>query len=188
MYARLILLAISTSSGLAFAQAGDPVTAPSSASIIALQLLSQLLPYLVTIIGLVLTGLVVMPLKRWLVVKAETSTLAKVGLKVEGLTESIVADLNATMVKEVQAAMADGVITKEEATRLRTVALERLKAQLGTKGLAELGGVLGIGGQLLEQYLGGLIEKKVEEAKALGAAAEATVTDGQAAVDVINKG
>lgn len=180
----LMVLAVLLLAGPAFAQEA----APSSASTLGLQLLGQLLPMLVGIIGLVLTGLVVLPLQKWLAAKAQTSALAGVAMKAEHLAEGVVADLNATLVPELQSALKDGVITKEEAAHLREVAMGRLKSQLGTRGLTELSGVLGIGGAALEQYIGGLIEKKVEAAKGAGELSALAVQGGAAAVMEINKG
>lgn len=184
--ASIAAFAVLLLSGIAAAQEAAPAP-PTSAGALGLQLLAQMLPLLATILGMLLTALVVIPLRKWLTAKADTSAIAGVALKAEHFAEGVVADINATMVPELASALADGVITDAEAKHLRETAMNRLKEQLGTRGLAELSGVLGIGGKALEQYLAGVVEKKVEAAKGAGNAAALAVVDGQAAVAEINR-
>lgn len=154
------------------------------------QLWRQLVPHLVEAVvglfGLVVTLVLLPALKRWLTAKADTSVLAKVGLKIETLAESAIASAWPVIQKDLKDAAADGVITAEEVRKTVDDGLAALKGFLGTQGMSEVGGALGLGGELLQQYLRGLVEAKVQAAVAAGQVGAAKVVDGQTAANAIN--
>jgi len=71
-----------------------------------------------------------------------------------------VKDLQQTVVDAIKAATADGKITETEKQRIKQAAIDNVKSHLGTKGLAELGQILGLTITSVE----GLIASKVEAA------------------------
>jgi hypothetical protein len=71
-----------------------------------------------------------------------------------------VKDLQQTVVDAIKAATADGKITEVEKQRIKQAAIDNVKSHLGTKGLAELGQILGLTITSVE----GLIASKVEAA------------------------
>ncbi len=71
-----------------------------------------------------------------------------------------VKDLQQTVVDAIKAATADGKITEIEKQRIKQAAIDNVKSHLGTKGLAELGQILGLTITSVE----GLIASKVEAA------------------------
>lgn len=76
-----------------------------------------------------------------------------------------------TYVGAIKAARVDGKLTPEEKLQAREMALNVLKGNLGQKGLAKLGRVLGFDGAILDRYLTGKIEAAVAESKVIGTAA-----------------
>lgn len=134
--------------------------------------LVQSLPFLWTAVFLLLTKIAFPKLTAWLDAKAAdanasaaTKAISAVASKVEHFAEAVVADLNATLKPALAEATADGKVTPEEAAKLRALALERMKALLGTAGLAGVTGVLGIGAAAVDGYLSSVVEKKVADAK-----------------------
>jgi hypothetical protein len=154
---------------LAFAQPVDSTTAvaPKTAG----EFLMSLLPGLFTLASIVLIKFLFPMLSTWLAALAEKSKVAAVALKVEHFAETVVADLDATMRPEVALALADGILDDLEKAKLRATALERMKVLLGTAGLAQVAGVLGIGAAAVEAYLSGVLEKKVDQKNNAAAAA-----------------
>ncbi len=71
-----------------------------------------------------------------------------------------VKDLQQTVVDAIKAATADGKISEIEKQRIKQAAIDNVKSHLGTKGLAELGQILGLTITSVE----GLIASKVEAA------------------------
>lgn len=128
------------------------------------QLLSLFVQYLAPLLYTGVLGMVgwmLHHLRAYFQAKAAESKLFQVGARLTDLADSVVADLEATMKPELQAAVADGVLTKAEITRLREVALGRLKQLAGEKGLGEILSVLKIAAPGLDVYLNGIIEKAV---------------------------
>jgi len=129
-------------------------------------LLSLFIEYVLPLLGtLLLGGLGKLMLVGSNAIKAKekTSKLAGAGLKVFNFAMAVVADLEVTLKPELAMACKDGVLTKAEITHLRDTALARLKAMLGTAGIAELSKVLGLNPESLDKYLQGQIERAVSE-------------------------
>ncbi len=124
----------------------------------------SLLPHILGLVALVITGYILPALKNWLTERGKTTKLANVALRVEHLAEACVAHLNAGLKAQFELAAADGRITKEEAETLKADGLRLLKEFLGQQGLTSVAGVLGIGAGLVDTYLSGMIEKSVEKA------------------------
>lgn len=124
------------------------------------QLFSALLPILVMVVGGVATMALAALKKKWSA-DADATLLEKVGAKATDFAIVVVRDIEATLKAEIEKANADGIITPEEGRHLRGVALERMKAMMGERGLSELQAVMGLGVEGLEHYLGGLVETAV---------------------------
>ncbi len=92
---------------------------------------------------------------------AAGSKKAQVIDRVFHFAQVVVAELEATVKKELPGLLADGELSAADITHLRTVALARLKALAGEQGLEELQKVLGIATPQLESYLSGIIEHAV---------------------------
>lgn len=105
-------------------------------------------------------------LHSWLTEKAKTSALAGVALRVDTIGESVVAHVNAGMKKKLEELSADGELSKDDVVALKAEGLKLFKEALGEQGLTSITGALGIGAGLVDTFLSGVLEKKVEEAKA----------------------
>jgi len=126
--------------------------------------LDALLPLLAT--GLFAgAGWLMAKLIAYLSAKGEHTKLAAAGLKVAMLADAVVADLNATVKPELQAALADGKLTDEEKKYLKDLALARLKDMLGKHGLSTIQSVIGVWLPSIDTYLSGVIEQSVSAAK-----------------------
>ncbi len=144
----------------AFAQ--DVVVVPSPKT--PAELIVSLVPHVIGLVALVMTGYVLPALKNWLVERGKTNKLANVALRVEHLAEACVAHLNAGLRAQFELAAADGKITAEEAAALKADGMRLMKEFLGAQGLTTVAGVLGIGAGLVDTYLSGMLEKSVEKA------------------------
>lgn len=103
--------------------------------------------------------------------RAKTSTAAGVLLRVQSVSDAVVADLEATRKAAMERANADGVITSDEARELRDEGIKRLISSIGEHGLEELGKVLGLGAQeVREVAVPGLLEQSVLRVSAAKAA------------------
>lgn len=121
-----------------------------------------ILPLLLTALG----GVAVWALAQltlWLREKATTSKVARIGGVVADLAASIVAELNATLRPQLEAALKDGVLTDVEKTQLKTTALNILKTKLpaGTQALAT-----SVFGAAVDTWLSGHVERAVVAANA----------------------
>lgn len=118
---------------------------------------------LTVVLGIAVVGILglLTGAKKWLDAKKSTSMLAALGARVAHIASGVVADLEATVRPELAKATQDGYLTKEEVLELRTMALTRLKTQLGTAFLDQLGQVLA-GPAAVEPYLQGQLEMAVD--------------------------
>lgn len=112
---------------------------------------------LIAIVAPILVALLA-KLVQYLNSKAKESKLALVGGVVADAAHSVVAELNATLKPKLQAALADGKLTDAEKTELKEAALSALKTKLPA---GILGGAQNIFGPLVDQWMGGLIERSV---------------------------
>ena len=143
------------------------VTAPHTPTLLEL-FLQYAAPPLLTALG----GLAALALKKlndYLSAKSTESKAAFVGAKLASAASTVVADLNVTLRPQLEAALADGVLTDAEKTKLKETALNTLKAKLP----AELmGAAQGIFGAFLDTHLSGLVEQAVASQKVVARAAE----------------
>lgn len=134
-------------------------------------LLEMVLQYVVAPLIPVVGGLLVFALKKlteYLAAKSHESKAAAVGAKLTGAAASVVAEINATLRPELEAALADGKLTDEEKAKLKTAALQMLKTKLPAELMQAAGGIFG---GFLDTYLGGLIERELLQQKAVAAQA-----------------
>lgn len=103
---------------------------------------------------------------QWLLAKNKDSKFNLVVARVTHFAAAIVQDVENTLRPQIGAALADGVLSPEEAKQLKDAAMSRLKTMLGTQGVGELTGVLGVFAPSVDAYLSGVIEKTVTNMKA----------------------
>lgn len=134
---------------------------PAAQSPILTAVLQYVVPALVTVLG---------PLAIWalgqlaafLKAKAGESKVFSVLSVVTDAAASVVAELNVTLKPQLQAALADGVLTDDEKRQLKKAALDILKHKLPAATLASAQGMFG---PLLDTWLGGLVERAVIDQK-----------------------
>lgn len=173
------------------------VTVPSS--IDWTQIILAVLGGIGAILGTIMTGVLLPAAKQWLVAKrddanASTGTKLLIGatLKLDSFIEAGVAQVWHVFEADLQAAKdpsSDGgaTVTAAELEKAKADVLAEVKNYLGKAGLAQLEGVLGFGGELLNSYLKAQIEKKVQAAQEAGSLAAAGVTTGEAAAAALAK-
>jgi hypothetical protein len=123
--------------------------------------------YLLPPLAIGLSGLIgaaLLSLRRWLEADRKTQLVTRAVLKVDDVMATVVADIATHERAALEEAAKDGVVTADEFARLKSVAIERTKAVLGERGVAELQGAMGLGGPALEQYLSGKVETAVAAA------------------------
>lgn len=98
----------------------------------------------------------------WL--KAHTKNLRYAGAlaRLAELTLKVVLELNQTVVDQLKK---DGKWDKEEAAKIKALALIRIKSYLGPAGITELYEVLGLDPKLVDDLIGSYIEAQVLEAQ-----------------------
>lgn len=141
-----------------------PPPAPTNTTWLELVLQYVVAP-LLPVLGALLTAALAR-LVAYLGAKATESRGALVAAKLAGAAQSVVAELNATLRPQLEAALADGVLTVAEKQQLKAAALEQLKTRLPKDLLAAASGIFG---GFLDTYLGGLVERAVNEQKATAA-------------------
>lgn len=142
-----------------FAQ--DTAPPPAAQSPILAAVLQYVVPALITVLG---------PLAVWAIgqlggffkAKAGESKIFSVLSVVTDAAASVVAELNVTLKPQLQAALADGVLTQVEKDQLKAAALTVLKTKLPAATLASAQGMFG---PMLDTWLGGLVERAVVEQK-----------------------
>lgn len=149
---------------IAFADTAPAAPAPDSFSALLLQ---HVLAPVLTALG----GLLAWALKALVDYLKEKGKESKTLNIVAVLTESVrsmVAQLNATLRPQLEAALADGVLTDAEKTKLKETAIETVKKSLPA---ATLNTAKSIFGDFLDPFLGGLVERAVLDQKAAAAVA-----------------
>lgn len=144
------------------ALAADVVVVPEAPqSPILTAVLQYVVPALITVLGpLVIWAL--SQLAAFLKAKSAESKVLGVLSVVTEAANSVVAELNATLKPQLQAALADGVLTQAEKDRLKTAALDVLKTKLPAATLASAQGLFG---PMLDTWLAGLVERAVVDQK-----------------------
>jgi len=142
--------------------AADVVVVPEApSSPILTAVLQYVVPALITVLGpLVIWAL--SQLAAFLKAKSAESKVLGVLSVVTEAANSVVAELNATLKPQLQAALADGVLTQAEKDQLKKAALDVLKTKLPAATLASAQGLFG---PMLDTWLGGLVERAVVEQK-----------------------
>lgn len=123
-------------------------------------------------IGGVLTALILAGLRQ--LAKALTNWVGQKvsNEKVKGAlilgTDAVVqavAEVQQVVVNELKAAAADGKLTSEEITKVKNLALEQAKRNLGANGMKLIQAALGFSVAQVEQWLSGRIEAVIAENK-----------------------
>ena len=141
-----------------------PTTPADSFSSLLLQ--HVLAPALAALGGLLAWALTA--LANYLREKAKESKALGVVAVLTEAVRSMVAQLNATLRPQLEAALADGVLTDAEKTKLKETAIETVKKSLPA---ATLNTAKSIFGDFLDPFLGGLVERAVLDQKAAAAVA-----------------
>lgn len=146
----------------AFAQ--DAAPTPASSGVLGF-VVQYVLPPLVPLLGALVTWALA-KLVAFLDAKAKESKAALVAAKLTGAAQSVVAELNATLRPQLEAALADGALTDAEKKQLKDAALNTLKTKLPTSLMASASSIFG---GFLDTYLSGAIERAVLDQKATAA-------------------
>lgn len=134
---------------------------PAAQSPILTAVLQYVVPALITVLGPLLIWALT-ALGGFLKAKAGESKVFGVLSVVTEAASSVVAELNVTLKPQLQAALADGVLTDAEKKQLKDAALLVLKTKLPAATLASAQGMFG---PMLDTWLGGLVERAVTEQK-----------------------
>lgn len=159
-----VLLAVLALGALFFpslALAQEVAQPPAAQSPILTAVLQYVVPALVTVLG-PLAIYALQQLAVFLKAKSSESKVLGVLSVVTEAANSVVAELNATLKPQLQAALADGVLTDLEKKQLKDAALLVLKTKLPAATLASAQGLFG---PMLDTWLGGLVERAVVEQK-----------------------
>ena len=162
-----VALAVMFLPSLALAQAAVTTAPPTTPDSFSALLLQHVLAPVLTALG----GLLAWALKALVDYLKEKGKESKTLNIVAVLTESVrsmVAHLNATLRPQLEAALADGVLTDAEKTKLKETAIETVKKSLPA---ATLNTAKSIFGDFLDPFLAGLVERAVLDQKAAAAVA-----------------
>jgi hypothetical protein len=128
---------------------------------LALQIAQWLAPLLMALIGLGIAKLT-----QLINAKVKNEYLKGVLTRLDDAVLTAVKAAEQVLVLAIREANADGKITAEEAAQIKAKVMEEVKSHLGMKGIGELAGVLGLGGEALDKLLGSKIEAAVLDLKA----------------------
>jgi hypothetical protein len=193
--------------GIAFANAPPleqlpivpAVTPPSQGAIDWTQIVLRVVMAVVGLLGTVITTVLLPAGMRWLQAKAAdqnasatTKLLVSATMKLDTFVEAGVAQAWRVFEKDMADAQrpdSDGgaFVTSAELQKAKDDVLASVKGYLGAAGLAQLTGVLGFGGEMLDSYLRAQIDKKVQAAQQAGSIAAASITTGQAAAEALSR-
>jgi hypothetical protein len=101
--------------------------------------------------------------QQWLRCKVDNERARGVLLRLTDAVENAVLEVEQTTSEALRAAAEDGKITSDEAEKVRQVALDAAKRQLGTHGVAELRQVLG--DEEVDELIGGRLEAHLARIK-----------------------
>jgi len=158
------------------AHAQDVALGPVAPVTTASGFLQAILPALLTALAGVVTAVIALlgrALHGWLTEKSKTSALAGAAVKLDAIAEAVVAHVNAGMRAKLEELSKDGEISADDAKALKAEGMRLLKEALGEEGLTSVAGALGIGASVVDTFLSGVLEKKVEAAKPAAAPAPA---------------
>lgn len=163
------------------------------------QMLLRVLMAIGAAIGTLITTVLIPAFLSWLKSRqadsnASTGTkmLLSATLKLETFIEAALAAGWAAFQADIKAAedpSSDGgaTVTPAELAKAKTDTFDAVKKYLGANGLAQLESALGFGGDLLDTFIKGQIDKKVQAAQAAGSIAAASVTTGAQAAAALAK-
>ena len=100
--------------------------------------------------------------RAWIAEKVKNAKVAGILERLGNFAFQVVGELNQTIVAQLKA---DGKWNKEEAEKIKKLALDKLKSYLGAAGLKEAMAILGISNATLENLLGTFIETSVMSEK-----------------------
>lgn len=156
---RLALFLFVLLPSVVFAQDAQPQPPPQS------PILTAVLQYVVAPLLGIMAPLIVVALGQivaFLRSKGKESKVASVTAVFAEAAHSVVAELEVTLVPEVKAALADGVLTPAEGAAIKAKAVETLKTKLPPSLLASASGLFG---PFLDTWLKGLVERSVTAQK-----------------------
>jgi hypothetical protein len=109
----------------------------------------------------------------WINAKTKNEYLKGVLLRLNDAVLAAVRETEQTVVTQLKAAAADGKLTDDEKRDVKRAAFESVKAHFGSKGVAEVGQVLGLSEDALEKMIGARLEAAVHDMKLVQTAAGA---------------
>jgi hypothetical protein len=131
-------------------------------------ILDSIRPYLVDFGVLIVTSIVAWASKGislFIRSKVDKSVWESALLKINEIVFTTVEDILQTTVKDLKSAAEDGKLTHEEGAKLKQLALARVKAVLGQRGVEELQKGLKMGQEQLDEFLARKIESVVLKTK-----------------------
>lgn len=147
---------------IVLAQLDAPTPGLTTGQLVLQTVLQYLLPILLPAIGTLLVALLG-KLVAYLHAREKESVGLRLASVLTGSAHSVVAELNATLRPQLEAALADGILTDVEKAQLKQAALNLLKQKLPAATMALVSKTFG---ELTDTYLAGLIERAVTREKA----------------------
>lgn len=160
----LVLFATLVLPAVILAQVVVPDPAPASPSSLQTLFLQIVVPAIFTAIA----GIVTWGGARLIALidaKTKNETVAGVLARLTSAVQTVVLDINGTVKAAYVEATKDGVLSPDEKTALKKLALDKVKEHLGKSGLQTLITILGLNGELVDSFLGSHIEAAVESMK-----------------------
>lgn len=115
--------------------------------------------------------------------RVKNEYLRGVLLRLDDAVASVVREINQVTVASIKSSSADGRLTTSAREVIKNAALQTVKAHLGTKGIAELGRVLGLDTLVVDRLIGTRIEATVHDLKAQTRVLNGVNTPTEAAAD-----
>lgn len=115
--------------------------------------------------------------------RVKNEYLRGVLLRLDDAVASVVREINQVTVASIKSSSADGRLTTSASAVIKNAALQTVKAHLGTKGIAELGRVLGLDTSAVDRLIGTRIEATVHDLKAQTRVVNGVNTPTEAAAD-----
>jgi hypothetical protein len=146
------------------AQVAAAPAAPAATSSIKELFIQVVVPALFTAIAAIVTwgGKALIDLIN---AKTKNQLVAGILARLTSAVQVAVMDVNGTVKAAYLEAVKDGPITPEEKSRLKAIAIAKVKEHLGMKGLGELVTILGVNSTLIDSFLGSHIEAAIEGMK-----------------------
>jgi hypothetical protein len=110
--------------------------------------------------------------------KVQNEYLKGVLVRLDDAVFTSVKDIQQSVVEQIKDASADGKITDDEKKRIKEKALANVKSHLGTKGLAEVAGILGLEGGALDGLLSSRVEAAVHDLRRAAASVPSASSNG----------